>query len=642
MLRAMLDSAPGQPTEGPGQPADPTPPPTANAAMPGYLPFVAYPGAYPPPSPPAPTWTRAYELPSARRVVSSGLQLAVDASAPIRRASIYIGLLALGAFGPAVVLLLLGIARLLSDPATAQLIAKNPQLVLLQQPEIVGPLALIYVLVLSGLLLLIAISVDVQGIAISILGGRASDRPMRLWEAITRARQVFWRLSGAGFLVGLASGIVSLVVTVPFMRSFDSNTGVSFIGTAVGTLVVTPFAFAGTSIVLGDVGAVEALRRSMALFRARPRIAFVVTLFTLVTSAIQTFALGAGLDIAVRVGTFTHLSLDQGGIAPLLVTILVLAFVMAYGSLTFTIAAIVAAPQVAGFLGLTYFSGGLDKARTTDGRRPPRFRWVSIPMLLAMIGLLALAGFGLPSVVGFQPRAASPLLAFLSAGAQAHGELVSPLGSSPTVDDPTGDQSGRVLAAIDIVAADYAFLPTVPPWLLADSFDCNAANVACGSISAQAAAYDEGAYIFVQRMAAAPTVAADSERWEWGPVLALDGYDLAPSSSSEPFAGASHAIVTRVVGTSHSLAYLGFDHGSFHEYRSYARSTWIGDELITIVPVTDEILSEPLRWDAFASLIVGGTSVSSDTVRSSTSPGTMRDVDPRRGYWLLPIGGLPS
>ena len=44
----------------------------------------------------------------------------------IRRASIYIGLLALGAFGPAVVLLLLGIARLLSDPSIAATLAANP------------------------------------------------------------------------------------------------------------------------------------------------------------------------------------------------------------------------------------------------------------------------------------------------------------------------------------------------------------------------------------------------------------------------------------------------------------------------------------------------------------------------------------
>jgi len=43
----------------------------------------------------------------------------------------------------------------------------------------------------------------------------------------------------------------------------------------IGALVVMPFAFAAAGVVLGDVGPVEALRRSMALFRARPRITLV-------------------------------------------------------------------------------------------------------------------------------------------------------------------------------------------------------------------------------------------------------------------------------------------------------------------------------------------------------------------------------
>lgn len=364
-------------------------------AAPSYLPLAAY---------PVPTWTRAYELPSARRVVYSGLQLVLDATAEIRTGSIYIGLLALGAFGPGVLLLLLAVGRLLRDPATADAISQDPSLLVLDQPELAGPILLIYVLVMTGLLLLIAISVDAQAIAIAILGGRASDRPVRLREAIVRARQVFWRLAGAGFLVGLASTVVSLLVTLPFVRPADSNTAVSFVASAIATLVVSPFAFASTGIVLGDVGAVEALRRSMALFRARPRIAIVVTAFTLVTSAIQTFALGAGLDVAVRVGDFMHLSLDQGAIGLIVPAILVLAFVIAFGSLTFTIAAIVAAPQVAGFLGLTYYSGGLDRARATDGLRPRRFQWVSTPMLLTMIGLVIVAVLGLPSVLSLQLR----------------------------------------------------------------------------------------------------------------------------------------------------------------------------------------------------------------------------------------------
>ena len=71
--------------------------------------------------------------------------------------------------------------------------------------------------------------------------------------------------------------------------------------------------------------------------------------------------------------------------------ILVLACVVAIGSLLVTIAALVAAPQVYVFLKLTGYSAGLDRAHVpTDGReRPPRL--VTRPMLV-LIGLGALAG----------------------------------------------------------------------------------------------------------------------------------------------------------------------------------------------------------------------------------------------------------
>ena len=348
------------------------------------------------PAPPA--WERAYELPGARKVVSAGLQLALESSTAIRRASIYIGLLTLGAFGPTLVLLLLGIGRLLSDPATAAAIAEDPTLLFLNQPGLEGPLQYISMLVLIGFVLLIAISIDAQGIALALLGGVAADRPLLLREAIVRARQVFWRLAGAGLLVGITAAIVTFVVSIPFLRPFDSNTGIRFIASIVGAIAVVPFAFVGAGIVLGDVGPIEALKRSTRLFRARPRVALVVVLFTLVTSTIQTFALSAGLDAAVRVAEFLHLGLDHGVVSLVLSIVLVLAFVVAFGSLSFTIAAIVAAPQVAAFLGLTFHSAGLDQARLDGPALRPTGRWVTLPMLASLVGLGLLAVIGLPLI----------------------------------------------------------------------------------------------------------------------------------------------------------------------------------------------------------------------------------------------------
>jgi hypothetical protein len=595
-------------------------PPEATPPDHPYLPFAAYAVPEIPAQPPAPTWTRTYEIPTARKVVSSGLQLAVEASGAIRRASIYIGLLALGAFGPAVLLLLLGIARLLSDPATAETIAFDPSMLFYEQPELAGPLLLIYLLAIVGIILLVAISIDAQAMAISILGGRASDRPLRLWEAITRARQVFWRLLGAGLLVGLATTIVTLVVSLPFNRPSDSNTGINFIASMIAALVVTPFAFASAGIVLGDVGAIEALRRSMALFRARPRISLVVTLFTLVTSAIQTFAIGAGADAAVRVGEIMDLSLEQGGLSLLIAAVIVLAFIVAFGSLTFTIAAIVAAPQVTGFLGLTYYSGGLDRARTPDGVRPRRFRWVSLPMAVTMVGILLVAGLGLPSVAGFQPVPASPIVAMLRDAVGDRDVVVLPYGTTNTVDDPAGDVIGSRRDSIDIVSAGFAYLPEVPDWLLATLFDCNAANVACGDRTGGLGPFSDGAYLFHQRMSGPPGVENDQEAAQWGPLVVLDGYFPKVPEADNPLSGASHAVVTRMTQGSATLHLFMFQPTYIDDAHTNARSTWTGNDLLTIVPVRHELDSEPIRWDAFGEILYTRADGHDSLRPTSTSP----------------------
>jgi hypothetical protein len=80
-------------------------------------------------------------------------------------------------------------------------------------------------------------------------------------------------------------------------------------------------------------------------------------------SVIQTFALGAGGDALLRVSEFLHLGFESGPILTLLSVVLILAGVVAIGSLTFTISAIAVAPQVVAFLGLTHHDAGLDLAR---------------------------------------------------------------------------------------------------------------------------------------------------------------------------------------------------------------------------------------------------------------------------------------
>jgi hypothetical protein len=617
ILAPMVDPGIGSAQSG-GDPAIGGPP---------YLPFAAY----APPSrltTPAPSWTRAYELPSARRMVSAGLQLALGSNVAIRRASIYIGLLSLGAFGPAAILVLIGLARLLSDPATTKtLTGSDPTLVFFEQPELAGPLTLIYLVAIVGAILLVAISIDAEAMAIALLGGSASERPLLLREALVRARQTFWRLFGSGLLVGITSGLVSLVIAWPFMRPSDTNQGVSFIASLVGTLAVTPFAFAATGIVFGDAGALETLRRSVRLFRARPRIALVVTLFTLVTSAIQALAFGGGADIAFRVADFFHVG--EGGAALILPGILVLAFIVAFGSLTFTIAAIVAAPQVAAFLGLTFYSAGLDRARTPVTGPVPRTRWVSIPMSIVMVGLGIVVVLGIPMIASFQLHAASPLLAFLRDSAATDGGEITALGVAASIEDPRGDVRGPAGAPwMDILGGDAGWLPTVPSWLM-EEFRCGAAGVTCSLGGSDDAAFGGGAVVYLQRMAAGPETVPTDHIAEWGPTFAVYGEPHLSALKDVQFSGSTQVYLTRRLSTTVEIVRLQGGGGALIHRSTDARSRWVGSDLITLVPA-GELLDLPEVWDVYA----GERGSSSDT----SSLDTLRPDDFAP---LLPFEGTP-
>jgi hypothetical protein len=236
--------------------------------------------------------SKSYELPSARKVVSTGLQLSLAASAELRRASIYIGLLILAAFGPAVVAVLLILGRLgdgAGDVLSSLVFA--PEDMAINHPQLGGVLLVLMLVAIGGLTSYFAVSIDAGIIAIAILGGRSAEQPMRLWEAIIRARQTFWRVAGAGFLVGLIGGAIQLTISAVVGATTTSVETSSVLTAVIGTVVLAPLTYVASCIVLGDVGGVEALSRSWRLFRVRPWLAVVVVLFTLVTSAIQLFAL---------------------------------------------------------------------------------------------------------------------------------------------------------------------------------------------------------------------------------------------------------------------------------------------------------------------------------------------------------------
>jgi MFS family permease len=552
---------------------------------------------------------RRYELPTARKVVATGLQLSLASTSELRRASIYIGLLILAAFGPAAVAFLLVIGRLgdsAGDVLTTLLF--SPELMAETQPELGGVLLVLMLVAIGGLTSYTAISIDASNIAIAILGGRSADKPMRLWEAITRSRQAFWRVAGAGFLVGLIGGVIQLAISA-LVGAFTTSVETSSVITAVvGTLLISPFAYVAASIVLGDVGATEALSRSWRLFRVRPWLGIVVVLFTLVTSAIQLFALSAGLDLLIRAGELLHVSLTEGALEFAIGVVLVLAAVTAFGSLLFTVGAIVAAPQVAGFLGLTFFSGGLDKARSAEPRPHKGFHWVTRPMLALLIVTALVVGLELPAInaiepvapVSLEPDADGLLSSFLQDVADPQHQAVSTYGFAPAVEDPPLDSGTGGNDDVDLRSAEIGVLWDVPGWFVNTTLDCAADAVGCSvGGSYPQAFYADGALLVAQHMGAAPT-SQTRGLGEWGAVLDVEGSKRAPFTTGLRFSGATHAVVTRLNGRQWETVAFVYDGTAFREQPTDARSIWLGATLVTVIPVR-ELDGYPVAWDAYAS-----------------------------------------
>jgi hypothetical protein len=106
------------------------------------------------------------------------------------------------------------------------------------------------------------------------------------------------------------------------------------------------------------------------------------------------FALGAGLDIVLRVADTAGLTLT--GPLPVAIStgLVILVVVIAIASLLVTIAALVAAPQIYAFLKLTGYSAGLDRALPAADPSGRPLRLITRPMLAVIVlgGLAGLAG----------------------------------------------------------------------------------------------------------------------------------------------------------------------------------------------------------------------------------------------------------
>jgi len=250
--------------------------------------------------------------------------------------------------------------------------------------------------VMVALLASFAIAVDSGIIGLTIVGAAAAGRPMTLREAVRRSRAIFWRVVGAWFIVQFVAGLITQFLSGLLNAVLGPSADLSRAGAALMAGVLTaPLAYVQAGIVLGNVGVVESIRRSIRLARARFRLSVVVSVFGVMAQFLILVAALAAVDIVIRLlepfrPELETLDVQSAGGFILISAGAVVALV-AFWTLTFTVGALASAPQVVAFLALTGYSGGLDLARDAlpgeppPGELPPHDpAWISRPMVVGI------------------------------------------------------------------------------------------------------------------------------------------------------------------------------------------------------------------------------------------------------------------
>jgi hypothetical protein len=327
----------------------------------------------------------------ALEIIGRGLDLNVAASSDVRRVAILIGLLALAAAGPIVAFLLAasgGVGGLTVDGQYVDIVALQGRV---DTARILAGLS-----TWIGIGCFIALAIDSQLLAVHVIASRATGRPFSLRPALEVVRIRFWRLARANILVG-----VILVVPRAVLERILAPRGIalqsqSVVQVVLDVILSVPFAYLATWILLGQVGAREAVRRSWRLARSRPSLALVIAVVNVAFQTIALVALGSAADILVRIAGALGLDRATGlGIVPL--GALVALAIVAAGSLVMTIAALIVGPQVVAFLRMTGTDGGLAALHDPDNPfATPRVEpLVTRPMKIALMIEAVLAALAL-------------------------------------------------------------------------------------------------------------------------------------------------------------------------------------------------------------------------------------------------------
>jgi len=378
--------------EGPG--------PTNEASLPAAEPTLVQPAPlepappeHPPlePAPPLEPPALVPAVESTRRLVGTSFDLLSRASDDMRGASFYIGVVTLVTVGP------LALAAWASAVLSIQRTEREMRSIMLGGAAgWYGVLA-----TLAGLGLFVA-AVESRAMAAAVLGGHYAGRSVGVRAALARSRMVFWRVAAVSVIVGVPVLIVQQLIVLGLEQVLGPQTDVSIVASTLAAgLVGAPLAYLLTGVVLGDVSAIEATRRSFRVFGARKGAAALVAVFETIAVLLVSLGLGAGLDIALRAFGALGLGPDSGPVGLFVVTLGVITAVFALGTLIYTALAISIAPQVVMFVGLTHATFGLDHVRPGGDRDPAarhpgkrRFRWLTIPVLIGLaLGVVGLAGF---------------------------------------------------------------------------------------------------------------------------------------------------------------------------------------------------------------------------------------------------------
>jgi hypothetical protein len=206
-------------------------------------------------------------------------------------------------------------------------------------------------------------------------------RPISLRHAVTRARSRFWPSVGASLVVGIVLSVCQGAVNALLAPILGAGAAEATLitSTIVTATIGAPFAYVLCGVVLGDVGALESIRRSFMVARARWSAAAIIVTFETATALLILFGLSAGGDLLLRGFGVLGIGPDSGPAGLAIATVVIIAAVFAVGTLLYTVTALTVAPQVVMFVGLTHATIGLDRID-----RAARGRFFSAPMLIGV------------------------------------------------------------------------------------------------------------------------------------------------------------------------------------------------------------------------------------------------------------------